>query len=82
MGKYIEETGIHGYLSQAKFVVVKTMKSVLEGTNHSRSLKRHTYSCLCNWELEMKSVYGEYRYNQICRIFYRILKKLKKLCQK
>ena len=36
---YIEETGIDDCLSQTKVVVVKAIKSVVEGTNYARSLK-------------------------------------------
>lgn len=37
--KYIEKTGIYDCLSQRKVVGVKTIKSVLEGSNYARSLK-------------------------------------------
>ena len=36
---YIEEAGIDDCLSQTKVVVVKAIKSVVEGTNYARSLK-------------------------------------------
>ena len=39
IGKYIDDTGIDDCLSQTKVVGVKTLKSVLEGTNYARSLK-------------------------------------------
>ena len=39
IGKYIEDTGTDDCLSQTKVVGVKAMKSVLEGTNYTRSLK-------------------------------------------
>ena len=39
IGKYIDDTGIDDCLSQTKVVSVKTLKSVLEGTNYARSLK-------------------------------------------
>ena len=39
IGKYIDDTGIDDCLSQPKVVGVKTLKSVLEGTNYTRSLK-------------------------------------------
>ena len=39
IGKYIDDSGIDDCLSQTKVVGVKTLKSVLEGTNYARSLK-------------------------------------------
>ena len=39
IGKYIDKTGIDDCLSQTKVVGVKTLKSVVEGTNYTRSLK-------------------------------------------
>ena len=39
IGKYIDDTGIDDCLSQTKVVGVKTLRSVLEGTNYARSLK-------------------------------------------
>ena len=37
--KYIDKAGIDDFLSQTKVVGVKTLKSVVEGTNYTRSLK-------------------------------------------
>ena len=39
IGKYIDKTGIDDCLSQTKVLGVKTLKSVVEETNYTRSLK-------------------------------------------
>ena len=39
IGKYIDKTGIDDCFSQTKVVSVKTLKSVVEGTNYTISLK-------------------------------------------
>ena len=68
IGKYIDKTGINDCLSQTKVVGVKTLKSVVEGTNYTRSLKAivilaHTIESL-KWEAFINnsdmSKYGDF----------------------